>query len=549
MPLGLLGVSMQLSLTPQVAALLLMTACAGEVTAPPDELASPRDGRADAGMQLDARGPRETPDDDEPLEPSEISVPDVDAGEQDVDGCGRNGENSPALGLRVREVSLYQAIKVGLYSGGAWKQQSATTPVIEGRRSLVRVLSDTLPGYVAHPVRAVLTLKKGDKVTRFEDERTLSASSSEAQLASGFSFDVPGANIGAGSELSVRLEELSCTEQAGQAADTRVPASGTQALDTLAVGKLRVVLVPVSVNGRLPVTDEAELEKMKAALQAYYPVPDVDLTVHKALIWDGPIAGTDSDAWEDVLTQIMQLRRNDKVESDVYYFGLVQPAATFAAYCRGGCILGLAPQTVQVTPSQQVGMGASFADEQTYDTMVHELGHAHGRGHSPCVKRGATIQGLDKSYPDAAGATVSWGWDSRKNLLMPPTTHEIMGYCDPPSWVSEYNYNAFAARSSKVNLKALVRGAGSGHWEHVVVYGSGRARWGGSHESERPGGEVELAAVLDASGRVLEHVEVVRIPLSHSPGTFLYVPKPLPGWAALQLRDRTLTLSEILPAR
>jgi hypothetical protein len=143
---------------------------------------------------------------------------------------------------------------------------------------------------------------------------------------------------------------------------------------------------------------------------------------------------------------------------------------------------------------------------------------------------------------------VSWGWDSRSNTLMEPSRKDIMGYCQP-NWISSYNYNALFERSTRVNLKALTRGLnGLARWHHVLLYSDGSARWGGSIETETPGGEVESANALDAAGNVIAEVEVVRIPLSDTSDQFLYIPEPQPAWAALELSDRVLTLSTVLPA-
>jgi hypothetical protein len=218
------------------------------------------------------------------------------------------------------------------------------------------------------------------------------------------------------------------------------------------------------------------------------------------------------------------------------------------AYCGRGCILGIAPQTTRVTPSSQVGLGASFADAQSYETIVHELGHAHGRGHAPCVE-GGNIDGVDQSFPDKTGSIMDWGWDSRISKLLAPTTYkDVMGYCSP-NWISPYTYGGLATRSLAVNKLALVHAPLSlVTWHNVLLYGDGTARWGGGVENSTPGGEFESATVLDASGQTIATVEVVRLELSHSDDRVLYVPAAADNWAKIVLGDRVLELSQILPA-
>ncbi|MET0286117.1 MAG: hypothetical protein ABW352_16670, partial [Polyangiales bacterium] len=156
------------------------------------------------------------------------------------------------------------------------------------------------------------------------------------------------------------------------------------------------------------------------------------------------------------------------------------------------------------------------------------------------------IDGVDRNYPDSTGSTATWGWDSRRNMLVPPTNKDIMGYCEP-NWIGVYNYAGLAARSQAVNLKALRISSGI-RWRNVVLYDDGKARWGGDLLQEDPAGEYESAQVLDASGRVLDTVEVVRLGLSHAGAQFVYLPQPGAQWSALKLQDRVVQLSAVLPA-
>lgn len=458
--------------------------------------------------------------------------------------CEKTAREPLASGLHIREVALYQTVKVPLVSDGKWIA-NRVAPVVQGKKSLVRVFVDTLSGYKAHSVRGVLRLDNGGQATDIVDLRSLSASSTDASLASTFSFQVAPELLTATTQLSVSLQETSCDDDAGDPADARFPAQGLQALAATQIDKLKVVVVPVRVDGRVPVTSDAELANMRAALLAYYPVPEVDITVRQPLEWTNPIDALDGSSWSNLLNQIMRERRTDAPGDNAYYFGLVQPAATFRNYCLRGCVLGLAPQTTSIMPNAQVALGASFSDPQTYETMVHELGHAHGRGHAPCVENGE-IDGVDPKYPDPTGATGNWGWDSRTNMLEPPTNKDIMGYCEP-NWISAYNYAGIAARSLQVNEKSLRLGA-SEPWQHVLLYADHTARWGGATETSMPSGEVEQATVLDATGLAIDKVDVVRIPLSHSGDAFLYMPTPQEDWSALKLKDQTLSLAAIKPA-
>ncbi|MET0342036.1 MAG: M66 family metalloprotease [Polyangiales bacterium] len=476
-------------------------------------------------------------------------APGVDAGASaDANACPAGQQRAPAAGLRIREVALYQTVKLPLYQNNAWvAPTSRVVPLIQNRTALARIFVDTLAGYRARPLRGTLTLQNGTTSTVLTSDRTLSAASTDADLNSTFTFNVNGAQIGPSTQVTFAVEEPQCGSTAAAVAGTRVPATGTQALTATATGKLRVVIVPISVGGLLPSTTPQDLADIKAALYAYYPVPSVEVSVRsQPLQVAGTMAGQNNAAWSNTLNQVMRTRSADRVDSDVYYFGLVRPAATFATYCRTGCILGIAPQTTRVQASAQVGLGAAFTESklQNHETIVHELGHAHGRGHAPCVQ-GGRIAGVDQRFPDKSGAIATWGWDNRNNTLYPPTHKDVMGYCRP-NWISAYTYVELAKRAQAVNKAAYVfAGINPVRWHSLIAYGDGTARWGGEIETGLIGGDTEPADVLDASGRVIKQVDVVRMELSHSSDQFFYIPEPGADWAAVALHDRKLELSQV----
>ena len=535
------------SIRSSLALLMLVSACTGTVHEAPAETT---DGfRSPTVIRAAGSIPIRPPTTDSDGQQQDTGRPNVDADKV----CPETGTEPHAKGLRISEIALYQTVKLLLYKDGRGVDSPAA-PVVQGKKALVRVFVQRLDGYEAHPVRGVLSLQNGNETVAYDQELTVTEDSTDAVEESTFTFKVDGARIGPDTRFSVALHELDCEAELGDVADARFPDSGRRELSADAIGKLRVVLVPVKLEKQAaPTLSKQELANIRSYLLAYYPVPDIELTVRDPLVWTKPVEALSSETWSNLLNGIVRTRKDDAPDPDVYYFGLVQPAASFNAYCGRGCILGLAPQVTKVQASAQAGLGAFFADQQTYETIVHELGHAHGRGHTSCVPAGGEIVGQDEGFPNADGMIGSWGWDSRGEgqLKDPAEFKDIMGYCDP-NWISAYNYAALAKRSASVNAlkvaKVLALTSTTQRWHHVLAYADGTARWGGNIETSMPGGDPEIAKVLDASGREIAQVEVVRVPLSHARDQFLYIPEPGPSWAALQLKDRRLTLSEIKPA-
>jgi len=355
--------------------------------------------------------------------------------------------------MRIREVALYQTVKVPLYENGAWVT-SRPAPLIQHKRALARVFVDTLERYSPHAVRAVLTLQNGAAREELVSEHSLTRSSTDADLDSTFNFNLTAAQINADTQLSIAIEEPDCsavTDSAGEA-DTRVPSSGIHALDAIPVGNLRLVVVPVEVNGRLPVVTPKDLEDVRAAIRAYYPVPDVEITVREPLTVPFGVGGVDDGLWADMLSLVARARQADKPDADVYYLGLVQPTATAAEHCESGCVLGVGIVATEVKPQAQVALTAAYFADLHADTLreiVHNLGHAHGRRHVRCSQEHVPFR-VDPDFPDRLGATGVWGWDQRTNELYSPTHNDVMGYCEQ-TWISAYTYAALAKRSQEVN--------------------------------------------------------------------------------------------------
>jgi hypothetical protein len=476
----------------------------------------------------------------------------VDAGAPDAmlssssNPCG-SGPEPVASDLRIRELALYQTVKVSLFKDNAWVS-TRNASVVQGKKTLVRTFIEPLSGYRPRPLRALLTLDNDGEKTQLSSDKTLSAASTDESASSTFDFAVDGAQIGPNTQLSVSIIETTCPAQAA-AGSARVPATGLQALGAVRINKLRVVLVPVSVGGRAPDTGEAQLAKIREELLAYYPVATVEVTAHAVITWPNALSASGT-GWAELLNQIGRERQRDAVARDIYYFGLVAPTASFSEYCRGGCVLGLAPQTTFVSPPDQIGLGVGFVNANTYTTVVHEVGHAHGRAHAPCVPVGGSIQSPDPRFPYSGGKIGSWGWDSRSGQLLSPTRYvDVMGYCDP-TWISDFNYEALATRSRNVNTSASIltdKGAPSS-WQRVILFADGRSRWAGISTTEAPT-DLSSARAFDAAGADLGEVPVARVPLSHSDDAFMYLPEPDPRWARLELGDRSLVIAQIEPAQ
>ena len=102
-----------------------------------------------------------------------------------------------------------------------------------------------------------------------------------------------------------------------------------------------------------------------------------------------------------------------------------------------------------------LGAGRGFFSIPRASTIAHELGHSLSLPHAPCGGAG----GPDPAYPYPDGSIGVWGYDAGANSLVPPSTFDLMSYCDP-EWISDYfftkalHFRLFHERPSAAILAA-----------------------------------------------------------------------------------------------
>jgi hypothetical protein len=101
-----------------------------------------------------------------------------------------------------------------------------------------------------------------------------------------------------------------------------------------------------------------------------------------------------------------------------------------------------------------VALGSDAAPNAPW-TFVHELGHHFARLHSPSCGAG----GIDANYPYANGTIGVTGFDPVSGALKPPSTPDIMGYCDN-RWISDYTFTGILGyRAAQANVASRSIGA------------------------------------------------------------------------------------------
>jgi hypothetical protein len=468
-------------------------------------------------------------------------------------------------GLAITDIAVLQAVKVPVVTDGkAVSKSQRNAPVVVGRPGLIRVYVKPDSTYDGSAVTAELRLVDGTtRLPIIKETKSISGESTDADPDSTFNFEIEAGGLPAGVTYQVLLTSKNGTVPKG-AHDGRFPTDGgVQSLDAETSGKLKLVIVPVKYDydgsGRMPDVSATQLERYKQTFMAQYAAQEVEVTARAPFSYTSAIQGNGS-GFSAILNAITNLRKADKVASDVYYYGALAPTSSFSTFCQGGCVTGLST-VVESSKSSflRASVGVGFPGQDSVNTAAHEVGHAHGREHAPC----GGAQNIDPDYPYSGGVIGVWGYNIfAKQLISPTKGKDLMGYCEN-EWVSDYTFTALFDRIAAVNGNtptASTGGTTSGGssfaatasasvaafrtpqtFRMATIAGDGTATWGGEVEldAEPADGEARVATFQSATGATIGSTTARFYKYDHLPGGVLVVP-PAPQASLMAAKARVV---------
>ncbi len=311
-------------------------------------------------------------------------------------------------GVPNRRVTACVRASAPAYLVQAVQSPEFAVPLIAGEEALLRVFPTATRANNERVPRVRASFYEGADLVHVADiprgSGLLPTELDEGSLATSSDAVVPAGVVRPGLEMVVEIDP-DRTLDAALGVPTRVPETGRLAVDVRDMPVLDLTLVPFlwtedpdsvvleSVGG---MASDPEGHELLGPTLTLLPVGEVTVAAHD------PVLSSSNNAY-DLLNQTAAIRVMEGGTG--YWMGMLSGSVTGAGGLGGG----------------EVSFAANRAD-----VIAHEFGHNFGLPHAPC----GGAANPDPAYPTPDGTIGAWGYDFHARRLLPPTSEDLMGYCD-----------------------------------------------------------------------------------------------------------------------
>lgn len=431
-------------------------------------------------------------------------------------------------GLDLLGLSINQGVEIRLLHDRTDWLSNRNADIVPNRPGVLRIYVEPQDEWEPRDVLATVEFEDGTTVR--VEESVGDGGSDPEDLSSTINIELTAEDLAEEQGFSVRLEEVEGTvdihpgtteysrwpQDEGEFEDLDLRSSG--------VIDLRIVPVVYEADGsdRLPDTSATGIGHIHDLMMKLYPASEIRVTVEDPMDWPYTVAPNGS-GWSELLQQIYYLRDQRNMPGSSYTYGLFAPATSIEQYCSQGCVAGLSINVSDASYSDsRVSIGMGFGTLGSAETLVHEVGHAHGRNHAPCTQFG-NINNVDPSYPYSNANLGVPGYDILEGDLKRPGDYaDLLAYCDP-IWVSDYTWNAFHDRIRAVGPSSQILGDLRTDLMSVIVDGDGVRS--PQRLTGRPITGNKVVTVLEADGAEVT-TEARFLPFDHLEGGLLVFEAP-----------------------
>ncbi len=344
-------------------------------------------------------------------------------------------------GIRTRRIA--PCVLPMAYLTQAVQSREYPVPLVAGENALLRVFVTSTRAGVATIPRVRARFYVNGREIHVVDIPPKSAAIpnevNEGNLNASANATIPGRVVQPGLEMVVDIDpdgalgsDLGVTK--------RIPESGRLAVEVHEMPVFDLTVIPFLWTEK-PDSTIVEVAKRMAAdpesnsllwhTRTLLPIGDLEVSAHE------PVMSSSKNKFA-LLDETGAIRAMEGASG--YYMGMMSVSSL-----NDG---GVAAQPGKI----------SFAGPWS-EVIGHELGHNLNLGHAPCGNPDPDT--LDPSFPETNGSIGAWGYDFRgAGRLVPPTRPELMSYCHPNKWISDYHFtNALRYRLSSAaegSLSSLV---------------------------------------------------------------------------------------------